>query len=557
MYDVIVIGAGFSGAYAALKLKQKGYNILVFEKGSSVICSESTSFNQCYKLHSGVHYFGDAITARKCLIDSITYAKDCSSYLLGNPGSKARRNRHYIMSNSLFNIEEARKIANMLRQTYLEFVQKDPKNKVFGEPDKFIVEVQPEQYPYVAKEMDFITKTGEKEKAKVALAFDVGEPQIDIYRIQKHLQHELTCGEGITSLFNYEVKKIEPYTNGLGYKVTALDRRSADSKLVEFETKGIVNCAWQNIEALDKTAGFSSNNLDRLLIRMKISLLVKLPSELSNMDTCIFSLGPYCSITNLFDGTAVLTYEPVTNLGHYFQDEIPPEKIRQVENIGLELTNSALGKEFADGIINGCSIYVPKMENAELLEVRAGYVKMYVAKGEDYSIYDRNSPIHKRREDGIVLHSNGMTSCYISVSGIKMTYTESNAAKVCRLMVEEMQKRGEWEKIINFVQEENNERGIELLKKISNIVQLTIKNLPNNDSLLLKRFIEQDVLGKVVKNSYDCILYDTDYSTMEQNFAEETAKVFARANEISVAPLLPMLRKDPISSELIKISKKF
>jgi hypothetical protein len=549
MYDIIVIGAGFSGAYAALRLSQRGYNVLVLEKGDGVIGSQSTSFNQCYKLHSGVHYFGDAITARKCLIDSITYAKDCAPYLLGNSGSKARRNRHYIMSNSLFNVEEARKVANMLKKTYKDFVQNDPANQVFGDPDNFIMEINPEQCPYIAKEMEFITKTGEKEKAKVELAFDVGEPQVDIYRIKEYLQQELTRGNGLSSLFNCEVKRIEPLTNGLGYKIVAVNRNSNASNLVEFAAKGIVNCAWQNIEEIDETAGFMREESDRLLIRTKISLLVKLPFDLLKMETCIFSLGPYCSITNLFDGTAVLTYEPITNVGHYFYGENPPENIRQIEKLGLGLTNSILGKKLADDIINGCSIYVPKMKDAELLEVRAGYVKMYLNRGENYSIYERVSPIHKRREDGIVLHKSDLISCYISASGIKMTYTESNAKKICDLMQIEMQKRNELEHRMSLLYLDKNDEKIKLLKKDLIVMQFLAKKMLDISPDFFKIFFEQMLLRKIIENTDDNHLNSKDDLQKSKEFINETEKVFALANGIDTKPLLPTLFKDPISSD--------
>jgi hypothetical protein len=42
------------------------------------------------------------------------------------------------MSNSLFNIDDARKVASMLQQTYEDLVQDDPNNRVFGDPKEFI-----------------------------------------------------------------------------------------------------------------------------------------------------------------------------------------------------------------------------------------------------------------------------------------------------------------------------------------------------------------------------------------------------------------------------------
>lgn len=441
MYDIIVIGAGFSGAYAALELVKDKYKILVIEKGSRVVGADSTSYNQCYKLHSGVHYFGDAITARKCLISSIICARQWNKFLLGAPGSLPRRNRHYVLSNSLFSVAKARKVAAMLKQTYTRLVQEDPKNQVFGDPKDFIREVNPDQYNYVAQEIAFVKQEGVIEKASVVLAFDAGEPQVDIHRIQKYLHHKITHMENIKTQFNCKVVSIDPYKEGFGYKVRALKQDKTGKTIpIEFWSKGVVNCAWQNIEELNKTADLCCDNVfGKLLIRMKISVLAKLPQKLQNMDTCIFSLGPYCSITNQYDGTAVLTYEPVTNVGHYFQGESPPKIVQAIQREKKSLQETILGKRMAKDIIAGCAIYVPEMKNAEALEVRVGYVKMYTDQRDNYSIYSRNSPIHERRESGIVTHN--AAPCYISASGMKMTYTQSNAEKIRVLMKQEMEKQ--------------------------------------------------------------------------------------------------------------------
>ena len=555
-YDIIIIGVGFSGAYAALELAKDGYSILLLEKDSKVVGSRSSSFNQCYKLHSGVHYFGDAITASKCLHDSIICAKQWQDFLLGEKDSAPRRNRHYIMSHSLFNVEEARKVANMLKQIYLEFVQQDSSNEVFGDPKDFIKEVQPDQYGYVANEMNFVNQNAVEEKTRVALALDVGEPQIDIQRLQKHLQHLITHTPNITAKFDCEAISITPQTNNFGYRVKAVKRnkKNASKKIVEFSTKGIVNCAWENIENLDKTACFYSSNPDKLLIRMKISLLVKLPQELEHMDTCIFSLGPYCSITNQFDGTAVLTYEPTTNIGHYFQGEKLPKKMQNIRNIlenGEDLKNTLVGKKLARDIVNGCAIYVPKIKNSKLLEVRVGYVKMYVAQSETYSIYERNSPIHRRREDGIIAQQ-GIASCYISASAMKMTYAQSNAEKIRDIMQREILKRAEWETIFREEQlalpvRELNALAKELACALKPWLLKTITANSEPHDFLTKK----NIFTKILSDILAATNAELAYAKTIEEFANYAATVYERVNMGSM-PALPTLSKDSVTLEFFK-----
>lgn len=559
MYDIIIIGAGFSGVYSALELaKLKENRILIIEQGAQVIGPTSTSFNQCYKLHSGVHYFGDSVTARKCLVDSIICARQWSQYLLGRPDASARRDRHYIMSNSLFDIGEARKVVAMLRSTYQSLIDEDPRNRVFGDPKDFIRELAPEQYPDVAREMDFVRQDGSTEKAHVALALDVGEPQVDIKMMQVNLQRLITSTENITPRFNCQVLEIKPYTEGFGYTVVARDTQTRE--IIQFEAKGIVNCAWQNIETLDKTAGFVDPNPEKLLIRMKISLLVRLPPSLVNIDTCIFSLGPYCSITNQYDGTAILTYEPVTNIGHYIQGEVPPKILQEIQTIleqRVNLRGTELGDRLAKGIVDGCAVYVPDMKSAEVLEVRAGYVKMYVAPGEVYSIYDKNSPIHRRREDGIIVQP-GIASCYISASAMKMTYAQSNAEKIRNLMMQEFRKRAYWQAEFSLIQQigdmkQRLDRSAMLAAVVAEqllpeILRQCGPQLLASGSIDIPKIMGCLVQGYLAEGLKSTLFYS--------QFMSQTAIQYSQANTSdSASSTSPTLLRDPMTSKFFKPEK--
>jgi len=317
--------------------------------------------------------------------------------------------------------------------------------------------------------MAFIDQNGKEQQGNVVLALDVGEPQVDIKKIRKFLQYEITHTENITTRFNSEVISIQYCPEEATYKVTTVEKGpGGEEKPVVFMSKGIVNSSWQNIEVLNKGLGLPEKHADDLMIRMKISLLAKLPPELENMDTCIFSLGPYCSITNQYDGTAVLTYEPITNVGHYFQGKCPSEKMNYIRRHRASLANTEIGQKIAQEIIDGCAVYVPSMSKAQLQEIRVGYVKMYVNSNESYSIYSKESPIHRRREDGIITHDDDHTPCYISASAMKMTYAQSNAEKIRVIMKEKMAGRAHFkptEKSPNLCNFSNNDLLYERIHK--------------------------------------------------------------------------------------------
>ncbi len=544
--DVIVVGAGVSGVFAALELAEK-YKVLIIEQESNVIPRGSTSYNQCYKLHSGVHYFGDPLTARKCLLDSIECAKKWPEHLLGDPGSKARRNRHYIMSNSLFDKSKARKVAALLRLTYKTEVEKDLTNKVFSEPEEFIQEITTAyEYPYVAQSMDFRRKDGSIQKAQVALAFDVGEPQVDIVFMQNNIQKRIEEHPNISTLFQHKVVNIKPTENKFGYEITVTNRSGKESTVF---SKGVVNCAWQNIETLNATTGLSDTTEDKLLIRMKISILARLPNTLRNIDTCIFSLGPYCSITNQFNGTAVLTYEPITNIDQYLQGEEPSDKIRSIQELqedGVIPLETELGQQLAKDIITGCSIYVPEINTAEALEVRAGYVKMYMEPNEKYSIYEKESPIHRRREDGIFVHP-GTASCFISAAAMKMTYASSNATKIYRFMLQQMENRASWEAKIDDPEQKRklDEAAISTNQSTKEFLQTLLqqnRELPLDFSIMIIR----DCIRNTLEQFLQVVL-------AEDNLQNDTWAVYAQANSRTLQPLQPTLYYDQMSQRFFPI----
>ncbi|MFN7097477.1 MAG: FAD-dependent oxidoreductase, partial [Gammaproteobacteria bacterium] len=89
-YDIVVIGGGFAGVFAAIEAasQKKGNgkplykNILLIEANDDILGASSRS--ECYKLHTGLHYAGDAATAKECLIESLDFAKKYIKYILGN-----------------------------------------------------------------------------------------------------------------------------------------------------------------------------------------------------------------------------------------------------------------------------------------------------------------------------------------------------------------------------------------------------------------------------------------------------------------------------------------
>ena len=432
MQDVLVIGAGISGSLTSLK-SAKTYTVLNLEAGKKVLPEASSSHNECYKLHTGAHFLGDLATAKHCLQRSVAFAREFPEFLAkGDLSSPWRRGRHYIMSNSLVPVERAREVVLQLQADYAQLVKEDERNKVFGEPAQFIQFLSKQDYAYLAETLPFYDSNHIKTDVHVVLGIETAESQIDIDQLQANVQQQIEENSNITFKPSQKVINIAHDPTALGYLVTTKNDQGQEQT---FKARTIVNCAWQNIEMLNKTLGLSMPD-DNRIVRIKISVLVELPESLRKMNTCIFSSGPYASMTVLPNGTAVLTSERWTNAGSFKAGHAIPEPINELlANMTLQ---TATGRELAKHILDDCASYLSEEFQAEfqtlpIKELRVGFVKI-TGPYTQQSIYQANSCIHSRLEDGIEELETG----FIVNAAMKMTYAASNAMIVNDLLTKHL-----------------------------------------------------------------------------------------------------------------------
>lgn len=429
-YDVVIIGAGFAGSFTAIEIAKRGLKILVIDPNSELIGTNSSSNNECFKLHTGAHYIGDMETAEKCLRDSVAFAREFPGFLLGQEGQPWRRGRHYIMSNSIVPPKIARERLLDLQQIYKTLVEENPNNQVFGSPTSFLRFLEKSEHTEIASSIPFTDKDNNVSQINIALAVETPESQVDINKVRRHLTMGFKRHPNISHLSGHKVETLTFSPNDLDYYVQAINVTAGGR--VRYKTKAIINCAWQNAEFIDTQLGYYIP--DDRIIRVKASVLVELPPTLTNIHTCIGSIGPHFSITNLGDETAVITYEPVTNVGFYRSgDKINDPFLKEVMKGNLSL-NSGAGKTLTDNIMKGVALYVPELKQATPQEIRVGYVKTFVGTTERYSLYDSDSPIHRRREDGV--ETAGL--CYLRHSAMKMTYSQENARKISVALAEHL-----------------------------------------------------------------------------------------------------------------------
>ncbi len=437
-FDLLIIGAGFSGAFTAEETCKKlstGSKVAIVDP-HGLLSTGSSSMNECFKMHTGVHYIGDRQTAEKCLTSSVQMASRFYEYILDEKNSSAptRRGRHYLMSGS-HDVNYVKRECEHLRACYAKLLNEYPQARnVFGDPSNFIRYLEPEEYTHVAPEIPVLNEKNKVEMGRVVLGIETAESQIDISLFQDYFKHTFKfLEERLSQFYGYTVVRISYSEDLFHYVVEAeyFDPYENRKSSRQFLAKSIVNCAWQNIDVIDKHLNFDQVEKVPASIRTKILVNTSVPESLKDMNTCIFFSGPHVSCTQMINKNSekslLITYEPETNAGHFVSgttlDKILDENLKLICSTHLEPSQKQKKEERLNNIghkiITGASSYIPDISNAKINSIHMGYVKMFSSPepGNAY-LYDPSGDIHKRREDGIQKRA----LCYYAFSGMKMSY---------------------------------------------------------------------------------------------------------------------------------------
>src|SRR3990167_4952092 len=330
MENIIIIGGGLAGVSAALEAASKGFKVLLIEKCSELLPDSCTSNNQCFKLHLGPHYALDLQTAERCLLNSIAFARKYSEFIeLRSPQG---RGRYYIMEHSMVKPESAMAIVRHLQLLYTNLVLHDPSNEVLGSPEDFVKELHSSNDQHFANAISCIDLNNNSVINRVMLRLETAECQVNFTKLRQYLRQEIANHPNITLLNNTKITSLRCLSNRLGYQVIGVSV-DADGQQQPFivDCQMLVNCSWENIEYLANTLNSDAHiDCDETINRLKVSIKVKLPSILQDFPTISFAIGPYCTMTNLGDGTVILTCERLTNVGYWNSNTIMPDNMVQL-----------------------------------------------------------------------------------------------------------------------------------------------------------------------------------------------------------------------------------
>ena len=410
--EVKVIGEGAGGCGSALALAECGWKVGLYEKNTLL---SGTSGQTPGRLGLGFHYM-DLQTSEMLLRATVRFAKTFPGFRFGEtlPWSDSlRHGRYFITNNSLASPAEILHVYESLKQVYANIVKEDSSSMVFGHPDNFYRILEPKEYE------------NEVNIGNVVLGIESAEHLLNWKKFQAHLE---SCVKSHENISVYERTELVG-----GERIHGDTERRFKLKFkLEMKNETVysdyaVNSTWHEIEKINGSAGFPQHSISRTN-RLKALLHVRLPDSMLNFHSMFFCIGAFCMFSNMGDGTALVSYAPVTNINMSTEVSVSTDTFRLLTAGPTEKESLLL----SDGIRRGAAPFIPGLENAEVLGLNFGIVQTLGT----VNLHNVNSPFHKRAYFGVRSESAG----WISNPCMKLLYLLENGDIVKNILEEQFGK---------------------------------------------------------------------------------------------------------------------
>lgn len=390
---IVVIGAGAAGFSAALELARRGHKVKLIEQAT---LGSGSSGRNPGRMGHGFHYV-DIETAKMYLRASIQVQRTYPNYLIAKDlpfDHPFRHGRYFITKDSDNPPKMILETYEKIRQEYIRLIKEDPKNQVFGPPEKFFRILDAAEYNHLVN------------PDLVEMGIETAEHLFDWQAFAKDIKAVILANENIELCEHTEVIQIS--RGALHEPRFLLHLKSNVDNTAETESllyaDYIVNSAWQNIERLNDQIGLPMVPGARTN-RLKSLLLVKLPESLINANSMFFCMGQHCMFSNMGNGYGMMTFANVTNMEASVGLNLSDYANRLLDGKASEAENARVSQAMLEGV----SRYIPQMANATIVDVKFGIVQTAgTLRLED--LKNPSSAFHKRDYDGIREEQVGLVS---------------------------------------------------------------------------------------------------------------------------------------------------
>ncbi|TAL64666.1 MAG: FAD-binding oxidoreductase [Legionella sp.] len=469
MDKIIIIGAGVAGMGAALDLAKAGFKVVVIEEHG---LGYGSSSRNAARMGHGFHYT-DLETAKTCLRASINVQREYPGFLLEpSADSPLAHGRYFIMRNSVPSKEVVLQRYTALQEEYCRLIKDDPRNEVFGPPDKFFRILDPSEYENLVN------------TENIALGIETNEHlfrwdsflRIMRIRLETHPNIEL---QEHTKVLNIK-RKME------GANRFVLETKNENGDCVDLEANTIVNSTWENIELLNAGLGIVSEPRTN---RLKVILEVELPLVLHECNSMFFCFGPFGMMVNLGGGKAMITYAEITNV-EMITDLKLSEKAERLYHQGPTADEV---QHYGQLILDGIKRFIPALEKAKIVALKFGFVQTD-GKLSKNLVQDPTDDYHKRVNHGVRAEQVGL----VSNPSRKLFYFKDNAQLVLQ-HIREFEKADELiEQTMQSLREQLQSEQLQLTPKTErrSRQKLECRNIPEllaSSSAELQKELRSDI----------------------------------------------------------------
>lgn len=330
--SVAIIWWGIAGCLTAIELakRHKKLQVVVLDRHAHILWGASSTHNNGQRLHLWAHYPGDRSleTVDLCLQWAWDFHDRYSSCIYQNRWWNCNANDSQISSDDyeafLGKIQE--KWRDIGLETATRF-QKVPESRWWN------------------------TLNHQRTDA----VFQTRDPRINIGGLRIEIIEEM---EQLGIEFRHQTSITDVQRDHWWYQIISGENHN------EWTFDAVVNAAWSNAEKVNHLLDpklVDTNASHRLVPLVRF----RLPSQLRDLPSIMYLLGPYANYSNMGNGEAVLAYYPVSNVDRINNHELPKDWWNWPDE---------KKRAFADEVFAGSIEFIPDLKDALYIDVWLGTI---------------------------------------------------------------------------------------------------------------------------------------------------------------------------------------
>jgi glycine/D-amino acid oxidase-like deaminating enzyme len=373
--DIVVLGAGLTGACTAIEIAHQGHDVLLIERDS--VAMNRASLRNEGKIHLGLIYANDRTLATASM--QLHGALRFRSLLRGWLGDAFDRVaistpfRYLVAADSVLTPIELAQHFKWVEEHYQAELSRDPALDYLGTRPQHL-------YRLCEGTSDGYFKNG-----YFAAEFETAELAIDTADLAALVRASIDDNQRIDFKPTHLVTDIKE--RGSRVRVSGVSA-SGDWTV---DAKQVVNATWESRLRLDQQFGLAIR--PGWLHRLKYRIIARLPESLINAPSATMVTGRYGDVVVRPDATAYLSWYPAGMQG-WTHDVAPPASWDRACRGEVE---DSMKTTLSEAILSSINEWFPGIRECIPLLIDAGAIVAYGSTDVD----DKHSGLHDRSHIGV------------------------------------------------------------------------------------------------------------------------------------------------------------